>query len=120
MNRVLENLLFNALKYTEAGGAITVSFHYDLNAGRVILGIRDTGSGITEEDLPYVFDRFYKRDKSRNSAGGGSGIGLAIVKEIIELHNGTITVESKLFEGTVFWIALPAAELAVENGVDQQ
>jgi signal transduction histidine kinase len=118
MNRVLENLLFNALKHTEAGGAITISFHYDLNAGRVILGIRDTGSGITEEDLPYVFDRFYKRDKSRNSAGGGSGIGLAIVKEIIELHHGTITVESKLFEGTVFWIALPAAELAVENGVD--
>jgi len=106
MNQVLGNLIYNALKHTEAGGTITVAARWREEAGKLALSVRDTGSGIAAEDMPYIFERFYKKDKSRNSAGGGSGIGLAIAKEIVERHGGTIAAESSPGAGAEFRIEL--------------
>jgi len=108
MNQVIANLVYNALKYMQPGGKLTVAFGYDESRRRLVLTITDTGDGIAAEHMPYLFDRFYKKDDARQGASGGSGIGLAIVKEIIELHNGTIEAESEVGQGTSFRIELPA------------
>ncbi len=107
MAQVLENLVSNALCYTPEGGEITLSARADM--GVVKLRVQDNGSGIAPEDLPYVFDRFYWADKSRQRNGTESGLGLAIAKSIVEAHGGSISVESTLGQGTTFTIALPAA-----------
>ena len=73
----------------------------------LIIEIKDNGAGIAEEDLPHVFSHFYRADKSRNRRSGGSGIGLAIVKQLIEIHGGRVIVKSKLGEGSRFAIYLP-------------
>lgn len=109
MNQALANLVYNAIKHMQPGGELRLRFRHDRTAHKLLLEVSDTGSGIEAEDMPFIFDRFYKKDKSRNSAGGGSGIGLAIVKEIIELHGGTIEAESRPGEGATFRIALPAS-----------
>jgi signal transduction histidine kinase len=75
----------------------------------VVLGVQDTGEGIEEEELPYIFDRFHRADKSRHAEFGQTGLGLAIVKAVVEAHNGKIRAESKLGVGTKIWIELPAA-----------
>jgi signal transduction histidine kinase len=103
---VLANLLDNALRYTPPGGTVTVSAAQE--ASQIVTRVRDTGPGIPEEDLPFVFERFWRGDKSRNRESGGSGMGLAIVRQLVELQGGTITVESPKGEGTVFTIRLPA------------
>lgn len=105
ITQVIINLLSNALKYTEANGKVTISLS-DLGK-EIELRVKDTGIGISQEDLPYIFERFYRADKSRNRQTGGAGIGLTITKAIIQAHNGTIEVESKLGEGTEFIIILP-------------
>ncbi|GGF89377.1 sensor histidine kinase [Paenibacillus abyssi] len=110
MSQVMSNLIYNALKHMTEGGKLTITFAYDARNKTVVTGVHDTGSGMDAEDLPYIFDRFYKKDKSRNPVYGGSGIGLAIVKEIVDAHDGTIHVESQLGNGSVFWITLPARE----------
>ena len=102
---VLGNLIGNALRYAPDGGRITVSAHS--GGGRVTLSVSDNGPGIPEADLPFVFERFWKGDKSRSRGSGGSGIGLAIVKQLVELHGGTVSVESTLGEGTTFHVSLP-------------
>jgi two-component system sensor histidine kinase BaeS len=104
--QVLENLMSNALRYTPEGGQITLSAAAEGNS--VSLCVQDNGVGIAPGDLPYVFDRFYRADKSRQREGGASGLGLAIAKSIVEAQGGSISVESTLGEGTVFMIALPA------------
>jgi two-component system sensor histidine kinase BaeS len=106
MAQVLENLMSNALRYTPEGGQITLSAAAEGNS--VSLCVQDNGVGIAPGDLPYVFDRFYRADKSRQREGGASGLGLAIAKSIVEAQGGSISVESTLGEGTVFMIALPA------------
>jgi signal transduction histidine kinase len=108
MNQVLANLVYNALKYMHAGGRLTIGFRFLDEPSRLEVSVTDTGEGISAEDMPYLFDRFYKKDKPRASADSGSGIGLAIVKEIIELHNGTIEAASEPGQGTTFRIVLPA------------
>ncbi|RXZ80181.1 hypothetical protein EBB07_19695 [Paenibacillaceae bacterium] len=108
MMQVMSNLIYNALAHMTEGGLLQLTFQYDPVAQQVTMGVHDTGTGIAEEDLPHIFNRFYKKDKSRNSASGGSGIGLAIVKEIVEGHGGNIRAESRLGAGSVFWTALPA------------
>lgn len=108
ISQVLVNLLSNAVKYTSNGGLITVRLTKDKEW--INIHVKDTGDGISEEDLPYIFERFYRADKSRNRITGGSGIGLAIVKAIVEAHNGRISVTSKIGEGSEFVISLPAAE----------
>lgn len=96
--------LDNAVKHTPRGGSVVLSL--GRNADRVILTVSDTGSGIAEADLPFVFDRFYQADRS----GGGSGIGLSIARQIVRMHKGTVTVRSEVGKGTRFTVSLPLRE----------
>lgn len=103
--QVIVNLISNALKYTDKGGKVEVSLLEDSQF--VKLSVRDTGIGISELDLQYIFERFYRADESRNKMTGGAGIGLTITKSIIEAHNGSIAVESKVMQGSEFVIKIP-------------
>jgi len=105
ISQVIINLLSNALKYTPAGGKISIEVKSI--EGFTEISVQDNGQGISEEDLPHIFERFYRADKSRNKATGGVGIGLTITKSIVQAHGGTIKVESILNEGTKFIISLP-------------
>ena len=107
IDQVVANLLSNAVKYTPDGGAVTFTLSNTDHAVR--LSVRDTGIGIGESDLPFVFERFYRADKSRSKMTGGSGIGLAIVKSIVQAHGGTVSVSSRLGEGSEFVILFPYA-----------
>jgi signal transduction histidine kinase len=101
--QVLTNLKSNAEKY--GGGSITVTVS---DAGRYgEISVKDDGAGITPEDLPHIFERFYRADKSRNRAIDGAGIGLAIVKSIITAHGGTVSAESEIGSGSTFRVRLP-------------
>ena len=112
--QVLHNLLGNALRYTPAGGRIQLMAAAAGNVARI--EVRDTGTGISPEDLPFIFDRFYRVDKSRARGTGGSGLGLTIARRIIEAHHGTIEVGSELGAGTTFTIDLPMqAEAKADN-----
>lgn len=110
LHRAVINLLQNALRYTDSGGAVTVGLAAE--GGRAILTVKDTGIGIPDKSLPFIFDRFYRTDKSRSREAGGSGLGLSIVKAICEQHKGSISVESEEGKGSAFRISLPA----VANG----
>jgi signal transduction histidine kinase len=103
--QVLSNLLTNALHHTPEGGRVTLSA--SAGEGLVKVTVADTGTGIPPEDVPQVFDRFWRGERSRSRAGGGSGLGLAIAKQLVELHGGTIGLESTPGEGSVFWLTLP-------------
>ncbi len=103
LEQVLGNLLANALRYTPSGGTITL--RAEGGNGCVLILVRDTGAGIPAEDLPYVFDRFWRGDRSRSRAGGaGSGLGLAIARQLVQAQGGRIWVESEVGRGTVFTI----------------
>jgi len=106
IERVIENLLDNALDHTAAGGSIRLTF--SAQNGDIAACISDTGCGIPEEDLPHIFDRFYRRDRAQESRAGHSGLGLAIVKRILELHDKSIIVESTAESGTAFTFFLSA------------
>ncbi|HEY0738454.1 MAG TPA: ATP-binding protein [Herpetosiphonaceae bacterium] len=108
MTQVLSNLLSNALRFTPSGGTITVRAAADNNQTQLI--VQDTGSGIKPEDLPHIFERFYRADPARQQGNSSSGLGLAIAKGIVEAHGGTITVQSTVGQGTAFTITLPARE----------
>lgn len=103
--QVVVNLISNALKYTQKGGKVQVSIKSDAHLLQV--SVKDNGPGISEEDLPFIFERFYRADKSRNRMTGGSGIGLTISKAIVEAHKGKIDVISNSSFGTEFIISLP-------------
>jgi two-component system sensor histidine kinase BaeS len=105
MAQVMGNLLSNALRYTPQGGDITLSTKHTV--GEIEIRVQDSGPGIGPEELPNVFDRFYRTDKSRQRESGGSGLGLAIAKSIVEGHGGRIWAESEGGEGTTIVIALP-------------
>ena len=106
ISQVLSNLLENAITHTPHGGRITVSAR---NAGSVLeVAVEDTGSGIPAEDLPRLFDRFYRSDPSRDRNTGGVGLGLTIARRLVEAHGGTIDAESVLGEGSRFTVRLPA------------
>jgi len=109
MEQVLVNLISNALKYTPEGGSIEIASAETPES--VVISVKDSGIGISEEDLPYIFERFYRADKSRSRATGGSGIGLAIVKFLVEAHGGTVTVVSKPGAGSQFTVTLPKEQL---------
>jgi two-component system sensor histidine kinase BaeS len=109
INQVLYNLLTNSLRHTPVNGAIKVftSTSKLKNKQMVKIEIRDSGSGISGEDLPHIFNHFYRADQSRNRKSGGSGIGLAIVKQLVEIHGGTVVVESWPDAGSRFYVYLP-------------
>jgi len=113
--QVLGNLLTNALRHTPQGGCVTLSAAVILplggEAGRgvVEVTVADTGMGVPPEDLPYIFERFWRGDRSRSRAGGGIGLGLAIARQLVEMHGGTIRVESAPGEGSQFRFTLPTA-----------
>jgi two-component system phosphate regulon sensor histidine kinase PhoR len=107
---VLTNLVDNALKYTPEGGRVDVEVAA-VN-GEVEVLVNDSGRGIGPEDLPHVFERFYRADRSRTRDSGGTGLGLAIAKHIVEAHGGRISVSSQPNEGTTFKVTLPRAPLA--------
>ena len=98
-------LVDNALKYTPEGGKVTVEFR-KAEKGRICLAVSDTGIGISKEDQEKVFDRFYRVDKARSREMGGNGLGLAIAQEIVNLHQGKISIQSELGKGTTFLVEL--------------
>ena len=100
MDRVLSNLIDNGIRYTSEGGKVAIILKASQDKVETI--VTDTGEGIPEEDLPYIFDRFYRVEKSRSRNSGGSGLGLAIIKKIIEAHDSSIKVKSELNIGTTF------------------
>ncbi len=105
MKQVIVNLLSNAIKYSKEGCSITIEmFEHNDTSG---FSIHDNGIGISKEELPYIFERFYRADKSRNRTTGGSGIGLTIAKSIIQAHGGSVTAESELGKGSTFTVSLP-------------
>ena len=106
LSQVWTNLIHNSIKFTPEGGKVCVRLCRQ--AGMVEFRIADTGRGISEEDPARVFERFYKADKARQRSKEGSGLGLAIVKKIVEMHEGTIELESRLDAGTTFTVSLPA------------
>ncbi|WP_028548938.1 HAMP domain-containing sensor histidine kinase [Paenibacillus sp. UNC451MF] len=105
LSQVWINLLSNAIKFTPKGGRIKVKL--ELLTDRVQVSVHDTGIGISTDEIHHIFDRFYKADRSRQREVGGNGLGLSIVRKIIELHQGMITVDSKQGKGSVFRVSLP-------------
>lgn len=106
--QILRNLLDNSLRYTPEGGRIGVRVSQG-ESGGVLFAVSDTGHGIPEKDLPHVFERFYRADPSRSQATGGSGIGLTIVKQLVEAQGGKVSVISEVGKGTTFRFTLPQA-----------
>jgi two-component system OmpR family sensor kinase/two-component system sensor histidine kinase BaeS len=122
ISQVISNLVSNSLRYTEAGGSVMVQVDaHSRNSQKshpseVLVSVTDTGSGIPAVDLPYIFDRFYRADKSRTRSSGGTGLGLAIVKHIVEAHGGKVSVESPVlgddqspFPGTRISFTIPTS-----------
>ena len=107
IGQILRNLLANAANYTPAGGSIRVGVVRTEDG--TVVNVEDTGKGISQEELPYVFERFYGVDKSRSRATGGVGLGLTNAKRLVEAHGGNITVRSRLGAGTTFTFTLPDA-----------
>ena len=106
--QILSNLLTNALRHTPEGGNVTLMAN--THADQIEVRVTDTGSGIIEEDLPYVFERFWRGDKSRARTSGGSGLGLAIAKQLVEMHGGTLSVDSAPGKGATFCFTLPSMQ----------
>jgi two-component system phosphate regulon sensor histidine kinase PhoR len=120
VHQILSNLMDNAIKYTSDGGRVTVGAR-PIDAGRVEFFVQDTGWGIPPEDLPRLFERFYRVDKARSRALGGTGLGLAIVKHLTRSQGGEVRVESQLDQGSTFLFTLPVHDLGLsESGAIQK
>jgi len=111
IKQALLNMVVNALQHTPAGGKVCVAL--ERNGQRARLSVSDTGTGITEADLPRVFDRFYRADKARSRVSGGAGLGLAIVKWVADAHGGTVEACSTPGQGSLFVLSLPIEQVAV-------
>lgn len=107
LSRMITNLIDNAVQYGKQGGYINIDIYKDSDAKNAVILVVDNGIGIAESDLPFIFDRFYRADKSRSQLG--AGLGLSFVDFIVKLHKGSVTVDSHLGEGTCFKIELPLA-----------
>ena len=117
LREVLYNLLDNSLKYTQPGGKIRLQAQR--SGDEIALSVSDTGPGISETDLPRVFERFYRADKARSREMGGTGLGLSIVKHIAQMHGGRVEAESKLGRGTTIRVLLPLNGAADQRPVTQ-
>ncbi len=118
MKRVVANLLHNAIKFTPEQGNIQVAARLndsDKSHAEVILSVRDNGIGIAADDLPRVFERFYKSDRARTRSQGGTGLGLAIARHLVEAHGGRIWVKSKEGKGSTFFFTLPVSQTLLTN-----
>jgi two-component system sensor histidine kinase BaeS len=109
ISQVVVNLLSNALRYTASGDRIDVRVNPE-ESGRLVVSVADTGQGIPEDDLPHVFDRYYRGLEPREKRASGSGIGLAVVKELVEAHGGRVWAKSAHGKGSTFYFSIPAAE----------
>jgi len=118
LKQLLLNLVDNAIKYTQPGGSVQLSLAKDTGWAQLV--VRDTGIGIPAEDLPHIFERFYRVDKARSRAQGGSGLGLAIVKWVVQTHGGAIKVNSIVGEGTTFTVTLPLYQAPARPGINGQ
>lgn len=107
LEQALINLIENAVKYSEAGTKVWIHAGRDQESGEIQIGVKDQGPGIPEEDLPRIFERFYRVDKARSREMGGTGLGLSIVKHIVLCHNGRVSVESEYGRGSTFTLILP-------------
>lgn len=105
VEQVIKNIISNAIKYSLEKSLININVYEE--QGNIVIAIRDNGMGIPTEDLPRIFERFYRVDKARSRAMGGTGLGLAIAKEIMDYHNGSIRVESEVSVGTCFYLCFP-------------
>ncbi len=108
ISQVLANLLENALRHTPESGRVMVSLEPEDGEEAVRMTVHDTGAGVPEDDLPNVFERFYRADPARSRAEGGSGVGLAVVKQLVEAHGGRVSVQSTPGQGASFGFTLPA------------
>jgi signal transduction histidine kinase/DNA-binding response OmpR family regulator len=116
--KIFNNLLANALKYTNSGGVVT--FVGKLEGSQLVIQAEDTGRGISEEDLPHVFERFFQARHEHGSVQGGAGVGLALAKEFTTLLNGTLSVVSRLGEGSVFTCTLPYKPIVAQSKKDKE
>ncbi|HEY8946430.1 MAG TPA: HAMP domain-containing sensor histidine kinase [Polyangiaceae bacterium] len=107
LRRAVDNLLDNAVKFSEAGTSLSLSGALDAPRKKVLIEVQDQGIGIPKEDLPHIFEPFFRGDPSRTRATGGVGLGLALAKRVVEAHGGTLAVESEVGSGARFLIALP-------------
>ncbi|TBL81554.1 sensor histidine kinase [Paenibacillus thalictri] len=118
IQQVVGNLVYNAIKFTMAGGLIRITGEFSMEnsaeKGELTVSVSDTGVGMEQDELPHVFDRFYKNASTSHYNAGGSGLGLAIAKEIIAYHGGQLTVESEPLKGSTFRFTLPAELLKLE------
>lgn len=114
IREAMVNLLSNAMRYTSQGGSVQVRVARDRR--NVLVSVQDTGMGIAKEDIPRVFSRFWRSDASRERVAGGLGVGLALTKEIVDRHNGTISVDSEEGVGTTFTLHLPIVHRSHERG----
>jgi two-component system, OmpR family, sensor histidine kinase ArlS len=110
LKQLLRILVDNAIKYTPAGGKITLALNVEEK--ECVISVKDTGQGISKEELARIFDRFYRSDKARKAQSGGHGLGLSIARIIVVAHGGAITVRSKEDAGSTFFVRLP---LVAEN-----
>ena len=109
ISRVISNLITNALRHTPAGGSVIVE---GIRSGDIVdVNVSDTGEGLHEDDIPQIFDRFYRGEKSRSRDSGGAGLGLSIVQGIVEAHGGQIAVENLPTRGSRFTFSLPRKRL---------
>lgn len=110
LRQIFVNLISNAVNYTQDGGKVRLTVEEKVSENgeeRILFHVRDTGMGIPKKDLPRIFERFYRVDKARSRSSGGTGLGLSIVKHLVDLHRGTVTVESEVNIGTTFTVNLP-------------
>jgi signal transduction histidine kinase len=108
LEQILNNLLQNGQRHTPPGGIVVVSAHAE--PGEVVIQVKDTGEGIAAEDLPHIWERFYRAGETRTKHRGGAGLGLALVKELTEAMGGTVAVESQTGKGSCFTVRLPLAD----------
>ncbi|NJM16303.1 MAG: ATP-binding protein, partial [Bacteroidales bacterium] len=112
LDKILYNLLSNAFKYTPENGNVSLSLKQvaNKNKKRLEISVSDTGMGVTKENLPKIFKRFYQENKSMVSEYKGTGIGLALTKELVEIHGGEIKVDSEVGKGTTFTLYIPVLD----------
>jgi signal transduction histidine kinase len=117
LRQLLNNLIDNAIKFTPPHGTVEVELNRSTPGDQVLLVVRDTGRGIPDEDLPHVFERFFRGDRARSHDGDtrGTGLGLSICQRVVEVHGGQIALSSRAGEGTTVMVRLPAAADAMDR-----